>query len=145
MNKNNNKTILTYEENQKLQNAIRSILAEHTSDKEKRKKLYILQSSTQTPLGKDHVAWYINQLNARKLERYKRIISILILSIWLIYILCRTYLFFHPELYNINSILGLTLPSEAVVHILLTIPTVILIYYIIIYILSSKDATGNAD
>lgn len=143
MSRNNNKTILTYEENQKLENAIRDIFAEHTSDNVKRKKLRTLQSSTQTSLGKDHVAWYINQINTRRLGRCKRIISILILSIWLIYILYRTYLFLHPELYSINSILGTTALQAA--YILLAVPAFILIYYIIVYILSSKDTTGNAD
>lgn len=143
MNNNNNKTILKYEENQKLENALQNILAEDTSDNVKQKKLRTLQSSTQTPLGKAHVAWYINQINAKKLDWFKRIINILVLSIWLIYISYRTYLSLHPELYSINSILGTT--SVQAAYIVLAVPAIILVYYIVVYILSSKDTTGNAD
>lgn len=143
MNKNNSETILTYEENRILDTAIREILAEHVSDRIKLKKLRALQSTAQTPLGKSHITWHINRINTDRKRCLGRTVSIFVLAVWLVYMLYRTYLFLHPEQYRINSILGTTALQAA--YGFLAIPAAILIYYIAVYIISSKDRAGKSD
>lgn len=127
---------LTYEENQRLETEIQKILDSPVSLKHKAAQLRKLQEQCQTSAGKNHAAYYIERLRRQAKTRYKHIICVLVIGIWLCYIAYRTYLFLHPEQYAIVSLLGAT-PLQSAYAILL-LPVAILIYYVILYLISFR-------
>lgn len=133
---NMDRITIIYEENKQLDMEIQDILNSGISDRNKIKRLGILQDSVQTPLGRSHIAYYIEQLRLHMKERYKRMIGVLVIGIWSGYIIWRTYLHMKPEKYTIASILGAT--SLQVVYAMFMLPFILLAYYIIVYLLSLK-------
>lgn len=130
------RTLISYEENERLTEQIEEIMAEKIFDRAKRKRLKNLNPTVYAPISKQHISYYINKLNETRRNFILRFIAYSVVAVYLLFTLCRIFWYFNPECNPFSSWDSITI-SDMIVFLYL-IPVVIIVYYILKRFLKMK-------
>lgn len=89
--------LIAYEEEKQLAKKINAIIFQKDFAINKMKKLESLRGTVISPLSQSQIDYYIHRLKSEALLRVGRIISFVVVMIYLFFTLFRVYWFYHPE------------------------------------------------
>ena len=89
--------LIAYEEEKQLAKKINAIIFQKDFAINKMKKLESLRGTVISPLSQSQIDYYIHRLKSEALLRVGRIISFVVVMIYLIFILLQVYWFYHPD------------------------------------------------
>ena len=89
--------LIAYKEENQLTEKINAIISQKDFALNKIKKLKGLRNAVISPLSQSQIDYSIHRLKSEALLRVGRIISFVVVMIYLIFILLRVYWFYHPD------------------------------------------------
>ena len=95
--------LIAYEEEKQLAKKINAIIFQKDFAINKMKKLESLRGTVISPLSQSQIDYYIHRLKSEALLRVGRIISFVVVMMFLIFILFRVYWFYHLDSFPFNS------------------------------------------